>query len=47
MSASQILAQKGKQKDNRTTEQMIPEEYHDYLLLFDKKKSKRFPPAKT
>jgi len=40
ISASQVLVQKGKQKDNRTTEQMIPEEYHKYLLLFDEKKSK-------
>jgi len=39
ISASQVLAQKGKQKDNRTSEQMVPEEYHEYLSLFDEKKS--------
>jgi len=38
ISASQVLAQKGKQKDNQTTEQMVPEEYHEYLSLFDEKK---------
>jgi len=47
ISASQILVQKGKQKDNHTTEQMVPEEYHEYLSLFDEKKSERFPPART
>ena len=47
ISASQVLVQKGKQKDNRTTKQMVSEEYHKYLLLFDKKKSERFPPART
>ena len=47
ISASQVLAQKGKQKDNHTTEQMVPEEYHEYLSLFDEKKSERFPLART
>jgi len=47
ISALQVLAQKGKKKDNRTTEQMIPEEYHEYLSLFDEKKSERFLPART
>ena len=47
ISASQILAQKGKQKDNWTTEQMVPEEYHEYLSLFDEKKSEQFPLART
>jgi len=40
ISASQVLAQKGKQKDNQTTEQMVLEEYYKYLSIFDKKKSK-------
>ena len=40
ISASQVLAQKGKQKDNCTTEEIVSEEYHEYLLLFNKKKSK-------
>jgi len=26
---------------------MVPEEYHEYLLLFNEKKSERFPPART
>ena len=47
ISASQVLAQKGKQKNNWTTEQIVPEEYHKYLSLFDKKKSKQFPPTRT
>ena len=47
ISALQVLAQKGKQKDNQITKQMVPEEYHEYLLLFDEKKSEQFPPAKT
>ena len=47
ISALQVLAQKGKQKDNWTTEQMVPEEYHKYLSLFDEKKSKQFLPART
>jgi len=47
ISASQVLAQKGKQKDNQTTEQMVPEEYHKYLSLFDEKKSEQFPLART
>ena len=46
ISASQVLAQKSKQKDNQTTEQMVPEEYHKYLSPFNKKKSKQFPPAR-
>ena len=40
ISASQVLAQKGKQKDNCITKEIVPEEYHKYLLLFDEKKSK-------
>ena len=47
ISASQVLAQKGKQKDNQTTEQMVLEEYHKYLSLFNEKKSEQFPPART
>ena len=47
ISASQVLAQKGKQKDDWTTEQMVPDEYHEYLSLFDEKKSKQFLPART
>ena len=46
ISASQVLAQKGKQKDNQTTKQIVPQEYHKYLLLFNKKKSEQFPPAR-
>ena len=26
---------------------MVPEEYHEYLSLFDEKKSERFPQART
>jgi len=26
---------------------MVPEEYHEYLSLFDEKKSKQFLPART
>jgi len=47
ISTSQVLAQKGKQKEIRSTEQIVPEEYHEYLSLFDKKKSERFPSART
>jgi len=47
ISASQVLAQKGKKKNNRTTKQMIPEEYHEYLSLFDEKKSEQFLLART
>jgi len=39
ISASQVLAQKGKQKDNQTTKQIVLKEYHEYLSLFDEKKS--------
>ena len=46
ISASQVLAQKSKQKDNQTTEQMVLEEYHKYLSLFNEKKSEQFPPAR-
>jgi len=47
ISASQVLAQKGKQKDNWTTEQIVLEEYYKYLSIFDKKKSEWFPLART
>jgi len=46
-STSQILAQKSKKKDNHTTKEIVPEEYYEYLLLFDKKKSECFLPART
>ena len=46
-STSQILAQKSKKKDNHTTKEIVPEEYYEYLLLFDEKKSECFLPART
>ena len=43
------LAQDQGQKDNRPRilEEMIPREYHQFLTVFDKRSSERFPPART
>jgi len=39
ISTSQKLEIKGKQKEKKPPEEIVPQEYHDYLSLFNKKKS--------
>jgi len=46
ISTSQKLEMKGKQKEKKPPEEIVPQEYHDYLSLFNEKKSKRYPPAR-
>ena len=46
ISTSQKLKMKGKQKEKKPPEKIVPQEYHDYLSLFNEKKSERYPPAR-
>jgi len=46
ISTSQKLEMKGKQKEKKPPEEIVLQEYHDYLSLFNEKKSKRYPPAR-
>jgi hypothetical protein len=44
---SQRLAQQGPAKETRIKEQMVPERYHKFLNVFDKKEANRFPSSKA
>lgn len=43
---SQKLAQQGQEKPKLPITEQVPKHYHDYLIIFEKKASERFPSSK-
>ena len=44
--ATELAIQENSKKDELTTEQMVPTEYHEYLDIFSEEKANRFPDSR-
>src|ERR1700734_2772882 len=44
--ATELAIQENSKKDELTTEQMVPKEYHEYLDIFSEEKANRFPSSR-
>ena len=45
--AMELAIEENKKKADIPTEQMVPEEYHDYLDVFDEEKANRYPESRS
>jgi hypothetical protein len=41
--ATELAIEENSKKQNKTDEQLVPAEYHEYLDIFSKEKAHRFP----
>jgi hypothetical protein len=44
--AQRLAQEHSKDKPKKTKEELVPKEYHEYLKIFNKKASNRFPPKR-
>src|SRR6202522_785540 len=45
--ATELAAEENKKKEGKTMEKLVPEEYHEYLDVFDEEKANQFPEERS